>query len=210
MEKRSIAVLLVLTMTMVGLMSLPPFGATSGGSVAQVPGPSVGSAHASLPVALSPDLTPATITPQTTFPRTVLIETFTAEWCRYCPGESQALNQIEHTTNRSVLVVPELHVCGTPTACDDNYVAPDGTATTRSAYYNICGFPDVFFDGDHSTCGEVGGGTVAALQDIYNYQIANASAVPGTSRSSRAPRSRRAPSSSTRTSPQESPGSIMP
>jgi hypothetical protein len=179
MEKRSLAVILVLAITLVGLTSVSPTGAVARGSVAPVTGPSVGPGPSALPVAFATHVAPASNAPLMTFPRTVLVETFTAEWCHFCPGESQALSHIEAVASHGTLAVAELHVCATPTDCGDGYVAADGTATTRGAYYNVCGYPDVFFDGVASTCGFVGGGTVAAIQDIYNDQIANASAIPG-------------------------------
>jgi len=37
--------------------------------------------------------------------------------------------------------------------CLDDYVPPDNTSTVRGGFYNVCGFPDVFFDGLYPSCG---------------------------------------------------------
>jgi hypothetical protein len=174
MEKSGVAVVLVLAVMMVGFLYTPYSTNAAGGSAAPVSGPAVGF----VPGPVSSHVAPDAQAPATTYPRTVMIETFTAEWCKYCPGESQALNLIEHKTNKTVLDIAELHVCASESNCGDNYVPPDGISDARSTYYSICGFPDVFFDGVHSTCGAVGG-SMPALESIYEEQIHNASVIPG-------------------------------
>ncbi|MCI4351238.1 MAG: PEGA domain-containing protein [Thermoplasmata archaeon] len=122
----------------------------------------------------------AATTPLVTIPRTVLIETFTGVWCHFCPEETQALHYIDLSTPRTAVVIAELHVCAFPPGsgpCLENYVPPDKTSDTRGLFYNVCGYPHVFFDGDHSICGAVG--TVAQTQTKYYQYIANASRFPG-------------------------------
>lgn len=131
--------------------------------------------------AVSPGFaTPVKATENLTFPRTVLIETFTAVWCIHCPAESQALFDIDKNTSRSVLDIAELHVCAFAAGqgpCLENYVPPDGTSDARAAFYSVCGFPDVFFDGGHSACGATNSMTQMASE--YESAISNASAIPG-------------------------------
>jgi PEGA domain len=135
-------------------------------------GLSVGSASGPAPSLV----TPAAPSPLVTFPRTVLVETFTGVWCHYCPEESIALHYLDLSTDRSALAVAELHVCALPSNCLENYVPPDKTSDTRGAFYNVQGFPTIFFDGAHSIIGAVG--SVAQTQIIYKEYIANASAIP--------------------------------
>ncbi len=113
------------------------------------------------------------------FPRTVMIETFTAVWCIHCPAESAALFNIDRSTNRSVIDIAELHVCAFATGqgpCLENYVTPDGTSNARAAFYNVCGFPDVFFDGNTSACGATS--SIPGMQNEYDDDIANVSVIP--------------------------------
>lgn len=174
MEKSSLAVSLVLLATMVGLLSLPMHVGQSFGPTATAPGRALGSTHVVLPSVL----TPAAPGPRTTFPRTVLVESFTGVWCIHCPAESQALYKIDHTTSHDVLIISELHICGgTAPNCYDNYVPPDGTTNSRGAFYGVCGYPDVFFDGGHDACGATD--LEAQMQYDYEQHIANASSVPG-------------------------------
>jgi hypothetical protein len=113
-----------------------------------------------------------------TFPRTVLIETFTGVWCPHCPTETQALWNIDDQYNKSVLSIAELHSCVPETGypCDDNYVAADGTQAKRAVFYNICGYPDVYVDGLYGICG---GYPVADLTAWYTQNISKQSAIPG-------------------------------
>ncbi len=125
-------------------------------------------------------VTTASSAPMTGFPRAVLVETFTGVWCIHCPAESQALHYIDDSTNRSVIAISELHVCAFAPGtgpCLDNYVPPDNTTITRGAWYNVCGYPDVFFDGQHDMCGATD--NTSQMQGIYDRAIANASAYPG-------------------------------
>lgn len=119
-----------------------------------------------------------------TFPRTVLIETFTGVWCHYCPAESQALYAMDQVVNHSTVIIAELHSCAssTPGQCYENYPPPDKTDISRSIFYNICGYPDVFVDGGPhgnppGVCGDVG--TEPVSYAIYQRAVANASKYPG-------------------------------
>jgi PEGA domain len=139
------------------------------------PGAIVAQPHLALlpaPVASPP---PASLT----FPRTVLVETFTGVWCPHCPPETQALWGIDQQYNKSVVDIAELHSCAyAPGAgpCYDNYVAPDGTQTDRAVFYNICGYPDVYIDGLYGICG---GYPVADLTSWYTQNISAQSMIPG-------------------------------
>lgn len=118
--------------------------------------------------------------PSLTFPRTVLVETFTGVWCIHCPAESQALYYMDANASPSVLSIAELHACAFAPGqgpCLENFVPPDGTTDARSAFYSICGYPDVFFDGGHSACGA--SNSESQMQDEYQSAINNASSVPG-------------------------------
>ncbi|MGI0052731.1 MAG: carboxypeptidase regulatory-like domain-containing protein [Thermoplasmata archaeon] len=86
------------------------------------------------------------------------------------------------------MATAELHVCAFATGtgpCLENYVPSDGTSNARSVFYNICGFPDVFFDGlgypsENGGPGACGASTsVPQMQAEYEGEIANASAYPG-------------------------------
>ncbi len=119
-------------------------------------------------------------TPLLTFPRTVLIETFTAVWCPHCPAESAALFNIDANASHNVLTIAELHSCYYPTGsgpCYETYQPTDGTTADRATFYNICGYPDVFFDGQHDSCGATN--SVTQMQAAYADNIGNATAVPG-------------------------------
>ena len=119
-----------------------------------------------------------------TFPRTVLVETFTGVWCIHCPAESQALYKIDESSSHDTIAIAELHVCALPTNCLEKYVPPDNTSSTRGAFYSVCGFPDVFIDGQHGARGYPNGLCGASdsepqMENSYRDDIANASAVPG-------------------------------
>ena len=123
-------------------------------------------------------VTHAVSSPAVGFPRAVMVETFTGVWCPHCPAETEALHTIDEGNSSSVIAISELHVCAiSPTECYDNYVPPDGTSDARGAFYNVCGFPDVFFDGNYPSCGATNSAT--QMQGIYDAAIANASAYPG-------------------------------
>lgn len=118
--------------------------------------------------------------PQQTFPRTVLIEPFTGVWCIHCPAESVALHWIDENTSHNVVAISELHVCAFPSGsgpCLDNFVPPDGTSDSRGVFYNVCGYPDVFFDGQHDACGATN--YASQMYTQYENAIANASRFPG-------------------------------
>ena len=115
-----------------------------------------------------------------TFPRTVLVETFTGVWCIHCPAESQALFQMDLHTSHNVLAISELHVCAFPPGsgpCLENYVPPDGTSDARGVFYSVCGYPDVFIDGNQGVCGATN--SESQMYGWYQNAIANASAYPG-------------------------------
>ncbi len=167
MARASGILLLVLATMAVGLMMAPAFEnsvSTVRTDPAAAPSPSALSSHLA-------------VAAQTTFPRDVLIETFTAEWCEYCPQESQALYQVDHSTNRSTIDIAELHVCGSPSDCGDNYVPPDNTSYTRQSYYGVTGYPTVVIDGTTKYVGALS--TLSDLESEYDTGIAAAEAVPG-------------------------------
>jgi hypothetical protein len=139
--------------------------------------------HSDVPTApsagttVSPALGPV---PQTTYPRTVLVETFTGVWCPHCPAETEALHSIDELQNRSYVIIAELHQCAFAPGqgpCLDNYVPPDNTTDYRGVFYNVCGYPDVFFDGLHDACGATN--SQSQMENTYNDTIANASRYPG-------------------------------
>src|SRR5580692_8024956 len=177
MEKIGVAVTFVLLIMVLGFLSIPTeFGQSIGTPTAiSVQG---GNAHVG---AASSPLAPATSHPMTAgFPRTVLVETFTGVWCIHCPTESQALYNLDHIDNHTYLITAELHVCAFAPGqgpCLDDYVPPDNTSTVRGGFYNVCGFPDVFFDGLYPSCGSTN--NESQMQEQYVQSIANASAVPG-------------------------------
>jgi hypothetical protein len=149
MKNSSIAAILVLVFVLAGLLSLP---APGGPAVASTPAFSISVSSPGGHLATA-SVAPSVPHPQTTFPRTVLIETFTGVWCIHCPAESQALYALDQNTSPNVLDIAELHVCALPSNCLENYVPPDGTSTARGTFYGVGGFPDVFFDGTHSVYG---------------------------------------------------------
>jgi hypothetical protein len=175
MEKSIVVVSIALTLVLGGLLSVPTQAGGISASLAPASAP-VGSSHVG---PLLGDVTPSAPRPATTFPRTVLVETFTAVWCIHCPAESQALFAIDHNTNRSVLDIAEIHVCYYPPGsgpCDENYATPGNTSVERTNFYDVPGFPDVFFDGQNSIDGA--SNSMGDMEDQYNSSIANASAVP--------------------------------
>lgn len=180
-EKKNFAVTLVLLFLFVGMMSVPMqiHAAAQSPTVASghVVTWTAGAASASAPQSARLPTHPATPAASTTFPRTVLIETFTGVWCPHCPAESQALYYLDGVTSHNVLSIAELHVCYDTSNCYENYVPPDGTSTQRGTFYNVCGFPDVFFDGLHSVCGATNNAT--QMLSWYDQNITTAESVPG-------------------------------
>ncbi|HYK93581.1 MAG TPA: PEGA domain-containing protein [Thermoplasmata archaeon] len=174
MQRSWMATMVVLALVAIMVFAAPAPSAASGrtGDAAMPPSGHANSGFAShLSTAAAP-------TPLITFPRTVLIEAFTGVWCPHCPAETQALHYIEQSTPAGIITVPELHVCEiSVTQCYDNYVPPDNTTNSRGAFYNVCGFPDVYFDGTHSVCGATD--YVSQMQPNYEDHIANASKFPG-------------------------------
>lgn len=124
--------------------------------------------------------THAVVAPYAGYHRVIMVETFTGVWCPHCPAETQALHYIDEANNSSVIAISELHACAFPTGsgpCLDNYVPADGTSTVRGTFYNVCGYPDVFFDGNYPSCGATNSAT--QMQGIYDRALANASMYPG-------------------------------
>lgn len=165
-----------LVLLAVVLMAWGGLGATS--SPTSVGGLSASALPAPLAVpapAATPTSSHSASHPLDTFQRTVLIETFTGTWCIHCPAESIGLHNMDETTNRSSVIIAELHVCALPTDCLENYVPPDNTSTLRGTFYNVCGFPDVFFDGLHDQCGATN--SASQMEGIYNSSVHNATLV---------------------------------
>jgi hypothetical protein len=174
MKRSSVAVILAMVFVLAGVLSVP----ASVGRTAAVTPPTLTIGVATVaPHVSGTAVAPSTPTPQTTFPRTVLIETFTGVWCPHCPAETAALYYLDGVTSHNVLSIAELHVCGLPNDCLDNYVPPDGTSTARGTFYNVCGYPDVFFDGLHSVCGATD--NTSQMLTWYDQNISVAQAVPG-------------------------------
>lgn len=182
MKKGIVAVLLIALMVLGGVVSASNRAVAPGESNTVGTGPVGGSSFGPAPSASG--ATTGAITAPTaamTFSRTVLVETFTAVWCIHCPAETGAMWNIEHSTNRSFIDIAELHVCAFAAGqgpCLENYVPPDGTSNARAAFYNVCGFPDVFFDGNTSACGA--SNSIPQMQSEYDQYITNASEFPGT------------------------------
>jgi hypothetical protein len=191
------------SLAIVATMLIPPaaggLGSWDGGALVLSPDRTIGPLHLGTPIGpMSPGgahpRTDASIAgsgpaipstqgaprPSVGFPRTVLVEAFTAVWCIHCPAESQALFDIDHNTSRSSVDIAELHVCAFTAGqgpCLENYIPADNTSTIRAAYYNVCGYPDIFFDGAHPACGASNNASQMVSQ--YTQAIANASAIPG-------------------------------
>ncbi len=145
--------------------------ASSGSGLVQV----AGIPTASAPVAHASTL--AAASSASGYARTVLVETFTGQWCQYCEMESQALYAIEHQTTTNAIAVAELHECYSTATCGDNYITADNTSMVRQTYYGVYAYPTVTFDGGHTIVGA--GSTLASLESTYNAQISAASQVPG-------------------------------
>lgn len=178
----AIAVLAVLTLgALIGALPLAPSGGTARLHVAGVE-PTHGSSPAAAALArAAPDVAVhASSGANLTFPRTVLVETFSAVWCHYCPAETQALFYLDQRVSHATLDIAELHECAfAPGAgpCLDNFVPPDNTSYLRGDFYNVCGLPNVFFDGQNNICGDIGSEEVT--ENAYESEIANASMWPG-------------------------------
>jgi len=173
MEKKSLAGTIVLAVIVVALLALPMGARASVAAGGASSHALVAPTHSAAAVHPSP----AAPAPMTTYPRTVLVETFTAQWCIYCEMESQAWYSIQHQLNLNIVDVGELHVCYSSTNCGDGYITADGTSNTRSSFYHVSAFPDVFFDGTHQVLGAAN--TLSDLEAMYESRITNASAVPG-------------------------------
>jgi len=172
MQIGSIVATVVLAFLMVGLFSAPSQLSYTHSAAAPAHAPAVHLAVLSAPASRSP----AVPAPMVGFPRTVLVETFTGVWCIHCPAESKALWNIDLSSQPNVVNIAELHVCA-GTTCLENYVPPDGTSTTRGTFYNVPGYPDVLFDGQHASIGATD--STPQMQGVYQRAINNASAFPG-------------------------------
>lgn len=181
MKNRQIVLAIVLIFVL-SILIAAPVQVTSSGQPAPAP-------HG-LAIAVSP-ATPSVLGPaqgtvshiapaaNLTFPRTVLVETFTAVWCIHCPAETEALHSIDLNSSENTLAIAELHVCAFAPGqgpCLEPYVPPDGTSTTRGTFYGVCGYPDVFFDGLNDSCGATN--SASQMMNEYEDNIANASSVP--------------------------------
>ncbi|MCI4364088.1 MAG: hypothetical protein L3K13_07320 [Thermoplasmata archaeon] len=166
----------VLVLAIVGLLAVPTSVRPGSGGLGSIAfQPSALGMHQS-----SAKPQAASAHPAAGFPRTVLVESFTGVWCIHCPAESQALYVIDHQMSRSVVGVAELHACAFPPGsgpCLENYVPSDGTMNSRGTFYPVCGYPDVYFDGGHDSCGA--SNSEPQMQAQYESAIANSSAIPG-------------------------------
>ena len=104
-------------------------------------------------------LVAALLIPAVTFagniiPRTVVVESFTATWCGYCPLADAAIEQIMEEDTDCETVLVEYHV-------SDVFSNNDGNA--RHNYYGQDGTPSVLFDGLSRLTG------VYLGQDMYDH-----------------------------------------
>ncbi|HEY6238792.1 MAG TPA: hypothetical protein VIZ68_06375, partial [Thermoplasmata archaeon] len=173
MEKKSVLGMIVFAFVVVVLLCTPLGARASVATAGHASAPAIGSHLVSAPSHVAPAV-PAQMT---TYPRTVLVETFTAQWCIYCEMESQAWYSIQHQLNLNILNVGELHICYSTSNCGDGYITSDGTANTRAGYYGVAAFPTVFVDGSHSVVGAAT--SLSQLESWYLGLVNNASAVPG-------------------------------
>jgi PEGA domain-containing protein len=186
MEKSRTAITLGLSFLIIVLLTAPTTLALSSHSPLASHAPlavraPAGPVPMAAPAAPLSSVAPANIVPaNSTFPRTVLIETFTAVWCIHCPAETEALHNIDDHTSRNAVDIAELHVCAFAPGqgpCDETYVPPDNTSTLRGNFYGVCGYPDVFFDGLYNACGATN--SWQQMEGEYNSSIANATEYPG-------------------------------
>jgi hypothetical protein len=56
-------------------------------------------------------------------------------------------------------------------------VPQDNTSEVRGTFYNVCGYPDIFFDGSRSMCGA--SDSPSQMESEYRQAVSNASKVPG-------------------------------
>ncbi|MCI4327639.1 MAG: hypothetical protein L3K16_08440 [Thermoplasmata archaeon] len=161
--------LLPVVLSAVGTVGYPGAG---------LPAPTAaGSANLGIP---APGRLPAHPAPAASYPRTVLVEAFTGVWCIHCPAESQALFNLSRNESPNVLAVAELHVCAFAPGsgpCLDSYEPADNTSAERGSFYDVCGYPDVFFDGEQPTCGATN--SASQMESEYSAAISNASNFPG-------------------------------
>ncbi|MCI4323053.1 MAG: hypothetical protein L3K03_03375 [Thermoplasmata archaeon] len=170
MKNGSLGVVLVMSVMVLASLGVVAFGSGASSSAAPARELHANTVQSAAVVGAAP-ASPAPKTSAQTFPRTVLIETFTAEWCEFCPNESQAIYWIAQNTSRNVIDIAELHQ-------SDSYSSVDATSTERADFYDVKGIPDVVFDGRSSLDGD-GYPTMPLMKAWYQRSIDNASAVPG-------------------------------
>jgi PEGA domain len=147
MQKRSIAVALVLVMLFAAFGVLTTSGPARPAAAPTV-GPN-GPIHVDgryLPMPAASAARPSDA-PSITFPRTIMVESYTAMWCPHCPSESQALRNILANASPGTLINPELHFCAEQDYCGDDYIASDNIEYSRLATEDVTGFPTVIIDG---------------------------------------------------------------
>lgn len=145
MQKSAAMALIVLMVAVIGFMASPITGNPA--NLASPSSPHLGSAPTAAPSTFHPVVASIAPSATQTFPRTLLIEAFTAQWCVWCPEESHAMYTIEHQFNRSVLDIGELHVCYSSSNCGDNYNTADNISADRQIFYSVSGIPTSVFDG---------------------------------------------------------------
>jgi hypothetical protein len=107
------------------------------------------------------------ISPMAGTKRVVLAELFTGAWCGYCPYAVAGLKTMEQNYEQNEVVILAYHGSDALSTTDGN---------TRITYYNIGGYPTVWFDGKLS---DVGGdnGCYNRYVNIYNQRVAIASSL---------------------------------
>jgi thiol-disulfide isomerase/thioredoxin len=173
MKNGSLGVVLVVSLMVLGSLGVFVFASAASGASSSVARSPVPHANTVLPAAVG-SAVPASPAPKSaaqTFPRTVMIESFTAEWCEFCPNESQAIFWIAQNTSRNVIDISELHQ-------SDSYSSVDATSSERADFYKVTGIPDVVVDGRSSLDGD-GYPTMPGMKAWYQRSIDNASAIPG-------------------------------
>jgi PKD repeat protein len=107
------------------------------------------------------------ISPMAGTKRVVLGELFTGAWCGFCPYAVTGLHSMEQTYEQDEFVILSYHG-------SDQLSTTDGDA--RITYYNIAGYPTVWFDGKVE---EAGGdnGCYGRYNNIYKNRAAIASSL---------------------------------
>jgi hypothetical protein len=107
------------------------------------------------------------ISPMAGTKRVVLAELFTGAWCGYCPFAVTGLKRVEQDYEQNEVVILSYHG-------SDILSTTDGDS--RITYYNIGGYPTVWFDGSIE---DVGGdnGCYNRYVAAYNQRVAKASSL---------------------------------